>query len=581
MHISLFDSRPKETIKTIQSMLNYPIEFFTHSRNKNTILELCGANPIATNLVKVVIFEIEQVCTFVDFKVGSNFEGTYLGSSINTLKIAQSTVLSSITSDLKLDNQTFSQYKKELEVKNAEDLSGISILNVDDEGLKIIVSKLLDIVWIVNHLSLYFLGAVKLDADKNGSVIFSVTTPELFHNLWFASAFEKKSIVASTVAIKKYAELTLTPESVKENIDSVNLLHARVLSIFAQHWRLGADELILSIFHELADLVLILTKVVQVESFSIQGVVVNREYYQELVKVYPEREGILNTYDMVVEHQLNLAPEDRLFNIINGDLRLGDVETIRGMLSQAQFFSEKRFGQNWNKDLERQQTRYLKDELKKFSHLDVLDFEFNTTSVEMGIDPKAEKLDVDLFVRDKSKGIVYAIQLKHVSMLFSSGVSFWVNMLLHYDRKLNVGVLQLQNLKSELAINPKALDYLIAKGLTKEEVSGLIPVLVHNIGAIDMIPMHEGIWVYDLHTFRKVLTDQSALTDRYDNGSYASYKTNKGGTNSLRLDQPKSIIDSYINDENFKDLRYYDFAKNIRRGLVIGGLKIVAEGIGI
>lgn len=562
-------------------MLNYPIEFLTHSRNKNAIFKLCDTNPIAERIVETLIFEIEQVSLFVDFKVVSDSKRINLGSSINILNIAQSNVSSSIASDFKMDEKTISQYERELEIKNAEDLSGISILNVDEVGMKIIISKLLDIVWLVNHLSLHFLGAVELHSDKDDSFIFSVKTPELFHNLWFASAFEKKSIISSTIAVRKYAELTLTPESVKENIDSVKMLHVRVFSIFSQHWRLGADELISSIFHELADLVLILTKVVQVESFSIESDEVNREYYQELVKAYPEREGILNTYDMVVEHQLDLAPENRLFNIINGALTLGDVETIRGMLSQAQFFAEKRFGQNWNMDVERQQTRYLIDDLKRFPHLEVLDFEFNTTSVEMTLDPKAEKLDVDLFVRDKSKSIVYAIQLKHVSTLSSSGVSFWVNMLLHHQRKLNVGVMQLQNLKTELATNPKAFDYLIAKGLAKEEITSLIPVLVHNVGAVDMIPMQENIWVYDLHTFRKVLTDQSSMADRYENSSYYSYQTDKSCIKSLRLDQPQSIIDTYVNDENFKDLKYYDFAKNIRRDVVIGNLKFVAEGIGI
>jgi hypothetical protein len=581
MHIPLFDSRKKKVIKTVQSMLNYPIEFFSHPRNKHAILDICCGNEIAIKVVEALILEVEQVCPFIDFAGGIDDGKTHLSSALNILTLAQSSLRSTNFTGIEIDGNVIKEFHKEVEINNAESLSGISILNVDETGKRIIVSKLLDFVWLVNHLSLYFLGAIKLQSDNKDSFCFSVINPEHFHSLWFASALEKKSITASTIAIKQYAELTLKPELIKENIESFQLLQARVLSTVAQHWRLSADELISSIFHEIADLVLILTKVVQKCLFKVKGEAVSRSYYQRLAEHFPERKDILRTFDMIIEHQLSLAFEDRLFNVVNGELKLGDVETIRGMLSQALFFAVRRFGESWNKNVEDQQKQYLVGYLRKFPHLEVLEFQFNTNSVAMTIDPKLEKLDVDLFVRDKSKGVVYAVQLKHVSALHSSGVSFWVNMLLHHDRKLNVGVLQLQNLKNELAVNHTAVQYLTDKGLTNDEIKNLIPVIVHNVGSIDMIPLQEGIWVYDLHTFRKVLTDQSALTDKYETHSYTSYQTSKINYKSLRLDQPRSIIETYINDPNFRDLKLYDFAKNIKREVVMSHLKFTALGIGI
>lgn len=581
MHIHLFDSRKKTVNQTVQSMLNYPIEFFSHPRNRHAILSICSGNEIAIKVVEALISEVEQVCPFIDFVGGVRDGKTHLSSALNILNLAQSSIRSLIFTGIEIDGNLINKFHDEVEVNNAESLNGISILNVDEIGKKIIVSKLLDIVWLVNHLGLYFLGAIQLQSNNEESFFFSVIHPQLFNNLWFASALEKKSITASTIAIKQYAELTLKPELIKENIESFQLLQAKVLSIFAQHWRLGADELISSIFHEIADLVLILTKVVQNCLLKVEGEAVCRTYYQRLAEHIPERKDILKTFDMIVEHQLSLAVENRLFNLVNGELKLGDVETIRGMLSQAQFFAVRRFGVHWNENVEDQQKEYLVGYLKKFPHLEVLSFVFNTKSVDMTIDPKFEKLDVDLFVRDKSEGVVYAVQLKHVSALNSSGISFWVNMLLHHDRKLNKGVMQLQNLKNELVVNHVAFQYLVDKGLTSDEIKNLIPVIVHNIGSIDMIPLQEGIWVYDLHTFRKVLTDQSALTDKYETHSYASYQTSKSHYKSLRLDQPQSIIERYINDPDFSDLKFYDFAKNIKREVVMSHLKFTALGIGL
>ena len=100
-------------------------------------------------------------------------------------------------------------------------------------------------------------------------------------------------------------------------------------------------------------------------------------------------------------------------------------------------------------------------------------------------------------------------------------------MLATKNSKLNKGVLQLENLKQILNKYPETQEYLIKKGLTKTDINNLVPTLVHNIGSLDFMQLQEGIMVYDLHTFRKILTGRSATEERYDNYKY-SFQENYG-----------------------------------------------------
>ena len=122
---------------------------------------------------------------------------------------------------------------------------------------------------------------------------------------------------------------------------------------------------------------------------------------------------------------------------------------------------------------------------------------------------------------------------------------------------------------------------MIENGLTKDEVLNLKPIVVHNIGSLDCITLHNGICLYDLYTFKKVLSGCWGSIEFYQNGYYESSFTEPNNRNSIDLSNPNNVIDVYTREARFTEIKHFDGAKYITRSVTINGIKISAEGIGV
>jgi len=221
----------------------------------------------------------------------------------------------------------------------------------------------------------------------------------------------------------------------------------------------------------------------------------------------------------------------------------------------------------------------LLDDLVKCDHLDVLEFELKPDKFDASSFEKL-RLDVDFFIRDKSTDIVYAIQLKHVTTDDEAGLLSWIKLLGQKDSKLNKGILQLERLKEVVSNCNSAREYLSDKGLSEKEIMNLKPIVVHNIGSLDCMKVHNDICLYDLHTFKKALSGCRGTQETFKDGYYKSSDSLQVN-NRVDLSCPNNVIDTYIKEARFSEIKYFDGAKYITRSVTLGGVKVSAEGVGI
>jgi hypothetical protein len=146
---------------------------------------------------------------------------------------------------------------------------------------------------------------------------------------------------------------------------------------------------------------------------------------------------------------------------------------------------------------------------------------------------------------------------------------------------LNKGILQLERLNEVVNNSSSAREYLVENGLTTDEVLNLKPIVVHNIGSLDCITLHNGICLYDLYTFKKVLSGCWGSIELFKDGYYESSFDEQNNRSSVDLSNPYNVIEQYIKEARFTELKHFDGARYITRSVMINGNKICAAGIGI
>jgi hypothetical protein len=576
----LFNTQNQEAVNSAISMLKFPHKYFANPGNLPRLKQMFEGNKPVEKLIDALNRKQLDLAQHMDFSEGEA-EGF---KRFNDVISDNSSKYVGIYSEFSCNTPP------ELTVIGIDTLSNQINLNIseliNDQKVKLdsgkindsVVTEIINVAWIVQHFALLTVGTLKLEETGDGSLIFKQKHQYQLRSTWFGNAFESMSLDAAKMSIASYAVATHQKDGpVAEDIKD---LHYRVLSIIPHQWRLGVGNQLSELFHEICDLIIILVNIIQRNMFDEQEKPLSKGEVKRMVRQHPERKGLLKTYDLIKEFQKKNKPEDRLFQIRNGGLTLGPLKVARGLIQQIEFIALKKQGKEWHSKLEHQQTRFVLDDLYKCEHLDVLEFDFNTNNFNTS-DFHDLILDVDFFIRDKSVGNVYAVQLKHVTAINEAGILSWMKLIANKKSKLNKGVLQLERLNEVITNSQSARDYLTAKGLSDTEIMNLKPIVVHNMGSLDCIPLHNGICLYDLYTFKKVLSGCKGLVELYKDGNYESSSSEldiKGGTD---ISNPNNVIENYLKDPQFEKLKYFDSAKYINRSVNLGEHRVVAEGIAI
>ncbi|EPW6946952.1 hypothetical protein ACWOYR_004448, partial [Vibrio parahaemolyticus] len=264
----------------------------------------------------------------------------------------------------------------------------------------------------------------------------------------------------------------------------------------------------------------------------------------------PSHHGLINTYDTVKAFQQSLPSEDRLFDVKNDGLVLGNTEIVRGLIQQVEQLAE------------------LFGSLKEHEHIGL------PNQNEIG-------LDIDFFIRDNRTKRVYAVQLKHIESSSKANLALWLDILGGAKAKLGKGVAQLENLGALCKTDQKIRDRLIQHGILESEIPHIVPILVHNCGSMDMIKLHSNIWLYDIPTFVRALTGRTAILDVYDGGNYRAEDSSRLDASGLKLDEPLEIVHAYLQDERFQKLRHFDAGRHVSRTARIEGTTFSSIGLAL
>lgn len=424
----------------------------------------------------------------------------------------------------------------------------------------------LQCVWLSEHLALVALGIAAVERGSDGELIVTPASSDSrshLRRLWFATAFEAMSLRKAQASLETY-----TMVCTKQLAGDPAFAFADALSIIPQHWRLPANvgpvaDLLLGTLRPLVWL----AGAVMHAANSLGGRPLRRENL-------PANPDIRKVYDDVVRLQSRMPRIDRLFDVRDGGLILGQRRVASGLLLLAEEFAKERLGAHWHyKSLSNVQKGYLIGRLQRLEAVDVIDVE-----VGQGDTTDDVHVDVDLFVRDRRHHILFAVQLKHFEFSQKSGIRGWLERL--RPGRMSYGLAQLQAIRDLASNDPKVRAKLINHGISRAELTRVVPVVLHNVGVLDFLQFQGEVLVYDQQTFVNVLDGRSAGGVGAANG-VAVHQTMGGASFGCRLDEPESVIDAYVADPQFKALAHFDAAADTCRQFAVLGTVVKSCGLGI
>ena len=578
MNTSLIDIRRHRATQAAKSMLNYPLKYFANTNNIKRLESIVEGDERALKVINILKQQQTQFSSYLNFSQASTNEHKIINNVIEN----QSEQYVNIKSELcpnapsELFELGVTNIVSRMNLNLAESLNGIGVRS-DLSDNNIFIAELLNSAWLVDHFAMHLVGAVDLYEDVNGNFIFKPKHEDQFIPIWFGNALEQSSLEAGCYAIAKLAE-----SSYASNADhlSLQMLQARVLSLVEQHWKLKSSTVFEKVFHQKADLIMLLLGAYQNHLFQEPLTAITRGNIETLVQHSPSHHGLINTYDTVKAFQQSLPSEDRLFDVKNDGLVLGNTEIVRGLIQQVEHFAAIQFGDEWHGNLEKEQLAKLFGSLKEHEHIDLLNFELKQEHIGLP-NQNGIGLDIDFFIRDNRTKRVYAVQLKHIESSSKANLALWLDILGGAKAKLGKGVAQLENLGALCKTDQKIRDRLIQHGILESEIPHIVPILVHNCGSMDMIKLHSNIWLYDIPTFVRALTGRTAILDVYDGENYRAEGSSKLDASGLKLDEPLEIVHAYLQDERFQKLRHFDAARHVSRSARIEGTTFSAIGIAV
>ncbi|MGR5194909.1 hypothetical protein ACPV4H_13525 [Vibrio rotiferianus] len=578
MNTSLIDIRRHRTTQAAKSMLNYPLKYFANTNNIKRLESIVEGDERALKVINILKQQQTQFSSYLNFSQASTSEHKLINNVIENQSEQYVNIKSELCPDApsELFELGVTNIVSRMNLNLAESLNGIGVRS-DLSDNNVFIAELLNSAWLVDHFAMYLVGAVDLSEDVSGNFIFKPKHEDQFTPLWFGNALEQSSLQAGNYAIAKLAESSYAPNA---NDLSLQMLHARVLSLVEQHWKLKSSTIFEKVFHQKADLIMLLLGAYQNHLSQDSFTAITRGKIETLVRHSPNHHGLLNTYDVVKAFQQALPSEDRLFDIMNDGLVLGNTEIVRGLIKQVEHFAAIQFGDEWHANLEKEQLAELFGSLKEHDHIDLLNFELKQEHISLPTQNEIG-LDIDFFIRDNRTKKVYAVQLKHIESNFKANLALWLDLLGDPRAKLGKGVAQLESLGTLCKTDQKVRDRLIRHGILDSEIPHIVPILLHNCGSMDMIKLHSGIWLYDIPTFLRALTGRTAILDVYDGKNYRAEGSSKFDASGLKLDEPLEIVHAYLQDERFQKLRHFDAGRHVSRTARIEGTTFSSIGLAL
>lgn len=421
-------------------------------------------------------------------------------------------------------------------------------------------------VWLSEQLALIALGIAKVDAGSEGELLISpasATSAKHLRRLWFAAAFEAMSLRKAQASLEIY-----TMVCTKQLQGDPSFAFADALSMIPQHWRLPADVgPVADLFAGALTPLIRLTGTVLNAAMTLGGRPIRRDHL-------PQNREIRKVFDDVVRLQSKLPAMDRLFHIQDGGLVLGERQIASALLLLAEELAAEQLGPNWHdKPLSNVQKSYLVGRLRRLANVEVVEVEISQHDTTGDV-----HVDVDLFVRDLRNDVLFAVQLKHFEFRQKSGIRGWLERF--RPGRLTHGIAQLQAFCDLAKDDPKVRRKLIEHGITQSELQRVVPIVLHNVGVLDILEFQGGVLVYDQHTFVNVLDGRAATGVGASNGA-AVHPTLSGDSFSCRLDEPDSVVAAYAADPQFAALAHFDAAADTCRQFEVLGTVVKSCGLGI
>jgi hypothetical protein len=428
--------------------------------------------------------------------------------------------------------------------------------------------RLTHCVWLSSLIALCVLGVARADLDGKGvrfSPLNSVSQRAL-RRTWFGVAFDQISRLGDEARL----------EALLTNPDGADI--AGFLEFFAKQWRLGfpaesngrPNGTIWSMLKP------VIFPAVRLLGASLQLSKMNRA----LTEDQAERIGLIDEFRLIRESMGSLAVSDRALEPAQSALTLGPLQLVAALLSVAEELARKRIDANWHGKVGHEMANYLRRRIEGTRGLRVVE-------VVLVQDTTTEKvpLDVDLFVIDERINRVYAIQCKHFEHSFRTDLLDW---LVRFRRPrgekrkgLDKALQQLENLPRLCREDERVRRVLIRDvGLTEAQIETIRPIIVHNLGNLDFWRTDQGICFYDLHTFCNVVKGREAAVMSIGASGVEHGGIVRDGA-ILDLADPDSVINAYVNDPKWQDLKQFDAMGRAQRIATVGEVPIVADGLGV
>lgn len=555
-----FDTTDKERVQLALNVLNFPQHFCIKESNRPHLDRLLPQTAAVSRLVDALRAAQSTLAAYLPIAVdGAWRQRDKLSPSIVPTTSCNRAVL------LESSKQEFARALDRglLEAvieRMTEDCNGV----VDDRGLALALAC----AWLSQHLALVVIGVAKVEFTSSNELLITPASQEKsshLRRLWFAAVFEEVSLLSAHARVESYSLLAGGSPHLRGNIEEA---FWGAVSVIPQHWRLPVNDgpVAQLLFTHLAPLVGIVGAAFQAAMF--RG---GRPVFEDDLPRNPDARKL---FSELIRQQKELPSVDRLFDVQSGGLVLGPRKIAPGLLLIAEHIAAKNLGSEWhNKQLSEVQKRYLIERLSRLGHVDVLDVELRQHDTTDQV-----HVDVDLFVRDRQNGILFAVQLKHFEYSKKGGIRNWLERF--RSGKLAYGIDQLVSIRELAMSDSRVRKRLLANGMTVKDIECLVPVVLHNIGVLDCLVFQAGVLVYDQHTFVNVLDGRAAVGVGAVNGE-AIQLSLRGDATKCRLDDPDSVIAAYSADKSFGALVHFDAAADTTRRLDVSGITVVARGLGI
>lgn len=556
-----FDSRDEARIRLALNILNYSQHFCLKAENQQHLARLLPSTDGVRHLVETLRSAQASLAPHLPLSVESVWgQRDALSPSLVPTTVCKTATLPEASKSRLVQSLDRGLLESALE-RLADNAKGT--VKADGLGLALACT------WLSQHLALIAIGIAKAELTGNNELVITPTGEDAvkhLRRLWFAAAFEEMSLLKAHATLEVYSMLAAgSSKHLKGDVETA-FLHA--LSVIPQHWRLpvGEGPVAKLLDRHLMPLIGLLGAVYQAAMFRGGKPVVQAD-------VQP-KPAFRQVFAEVLRQQRELLPMDRLFDVQNDGLVLGQRKLATGLLLMAEQIATKQLGPNWHdKQLSDVQKRYLIERLLRLDNVDVVDVEVMQHDTTDNV-----HVDVDLFVRDRQNDILFAVQLKHFEYSKKGGVLAWLERF--RPAKLAHGIAQLEAISGLTKTDHNVRTKLLVHGITAEELQRVVPVVLHNIGILDCLAFQAGVLIYDQHTFVNVLDGRAAVGVGAVDGE-AVHLNIPGSSNSCRLDDPDGVISAYVRDPHFAPLRHFDAMADTTRQLHVAGTTVRACGLGI